>query len=215
MKNAFILSIALLVAYPTQAQDAPNFNEWFRQKKTQIKYLLQQIAALQVYLGYLKKGYEIADKGLTTIGNIKDGTLSQDRTYLNSLKTVSPVVRNAPEVKSILFYQRYIVEAFNKLETFVVENEYYASQEKAYIQNVHLSMLQDCQDSADELNIVLSADTEMTDDDRLQRLDKVHEDIIDKYTFTRSFISSTQVLALQRAKENQQINASRSYIHEM
>lgn len=47
-----------------QLAEAQTFDEWFRQKKTQKKYLVQQIAALKVYLGYLKEGYEIAQKGM-------------------------------------------------------------------------------------------------------------------------------------------------------
>lgn len=216
MKNAFILAIGLSIIYPVQAQDTPNFNEWFRQKKTQIKYLTQQIVALQVYLGYLKKGYEIVDNGLTTIGNIKDGTLNQDQTYLNSLRTVGTVVRNAAEVESILVHQRYIVDAFKKLQSFVYDNEYFTEQEKGYIQAVHLNMLRECQDSVDELNLILNGDeTQMTDDDRLARLDKVHEEMLDKYSFTRAFISSTQTLAIQRAKEDQELKTTRRLIQEI
>jgi len=217
MKKACIVVIALvLMVYPAKAQDAPNFNEWFKQKKTQIKYLVQQIAALQVYLGYLKKGYEIVDNGLTTIGNIKDGSFNQDQTYLTSLRTVSPVVRNAPEVQDILVYQRYIVNAFKGLRDFAADNEYFTSQEREYINAVHLNMLRECQDSVDELNLILTAgETEMTDDDRLQRLAGVHEEMLDKYSFTGAFVSSTQVLALQRAKEDQETTASKKYILEM
>ena len=53
--------------------EAQTFSEWFRQKKTQKKYLLQQIAALQVYIGYAQKGYRIAKEGLTTIGGFTKG----------------------------------------------------------------------------------------------------------------------------------------------
>lgn len=57
----------------TRASKVQTFHEWFRQKKTQKKYLIQQIAALKVYLGYVQKGYSIAQKGLTTVSNIKKG----------------------------------------------------------------------------------------------------------------------------------------------
>ena len=49
---------------------AQTWAEWFRQKATQKKYLLQQIAALHVYSGYLSKGYSIAKDGLNTIKSI-------------------------------------------------------------------------------------------------------------------------------------------------
>jgi hypothetical protein len=215
MKTAFIVTITLLMVRPIHAQDAPNFNEWFRQKKTQIKYLVQQIAALQVYLGYLKKGYQIVDNGLTTIGNIKDGTLTQDQTYLNSLKSVSPVVRDSPQVGRVLLYQKYILTAFIDLRGFVLQNAFYTEAEREYIQSVQTNILNQCQDSLNELGPILTVgETEMTDDDRLQRLDKVHEEMLDRYSFTRGFVASTRLLALQRAKENQEINTLKR-IHEM
>src|SRR5690606_38045577 len=87
-KNALLLFMVSLMTVTTTWAQSPTFNEWFRQKKTQRKYLVKQIAALKVYLEYLKKGYEIVDKGLTTIGEIKNGTFSLDKDYFNSLKAV-------------------------------------------------------------------------------------------------------------------------------
>lgn len=202
MKKATMLFIILIIASQTRGQDAPNFNEWFNQKKTQIKYLVQQIAALQVYLGYLKKGYEIVDKGLTTIGNIKDGTFNQDKDYLNSLNAVNPVVSNSPQVNAILVYHHSIIEIFQNLQEFVKDNEYFTLQEKDYVRMVNANMLKECSDSIDELTLILTADyAEMKDDERLLRLDKVHEEMLDKYGFTKNFASSTKLLAMQRAKE--------------
>ena len=57
MKKLLILSTMVLCADNLSAQTVA---EWFRQKATQRKYLLQQIAALHVYSGYLSKGYSIA-----------------------------------------------------------------------------------------------------------------------------------------------------------
>ena len=57
MKQFTLLILFVLAGGLSQAQ---TFNEWFRQKATQKKYLIQQIAALQVYLDYVQKGYAIA-----------------------------------------------------------------------------------------------------------------------------------------------------------
>ncbi len=47
MKKLSCILLLLLFAVSGFAQ---NWNEFFRQKRTQIKYLWQQIAALQVYI---------------------------------------------------------------------------------------------------------------------------------------------------------------------
>jgi len=49
MKKIFLF--LLLVVSAGSNLQAQTFAEWFQQKKTQKKYLLQQIAALQVYIG--------------------------------------------------------------------------------------------------------------------------------------------------------------------
>ena len=52
-----------LCAFSFQAAKAQTFAEWFQQKKTQIKYLTEQIAALEQYGNYVKQGYRIAQGG--------------------------------------------------------------------------------------------------------------------------------------------------------
>jgi hypothetical protein len=185
---------------------APNWNEWFRQKKTQRKYLVQQIAALKVYLEYLKKGYDITQKGLTTIGDIKNGTFNLDKDYFNSLKQVSPVVKKSPKVKDILIYQQWIMRDMRKLCDDARDDENFTKEEISYIEAVYRNMLSECNDSVDELTLITtSGEAEMKDDERLLRLDKVHQDMQDKFAFTQSFIAGTHQLSLQRTQERNQL----------
>jgi len=195
-----------------QAQ-SPNWNEWFRQKKTQRKYLIQQIAALKVYIEYLKKGYKIVDKGLTTIGDIKDGTFTMDKNYLNSLKQVSPVVKNSPKLNEVIAYQNTIRKDLYKLVLDSRKDQNLSSDEVEYIEEVYKNMLEECEASIDELIIITtSGEAEMKDDERLLRLDKVHDDMQDKYAFTQDFISSTRLICVERAKEQNQIKRSQQLI---
>jgi hypothetical protein len=214
MKRYIVISLVLL-SLGTQAQ-TPNANEWLRQKKTQRKYLIQQIAALKVYLEYLKKGYKIVDKGLTTIGDIKNGTFNLDKDYLYSLKQVSPVVKNSPKVKEVLVYQHSITSDFRKFLDDCRKDANLTSDEVHYIEDVYQNMLKECDASIDELTVITTAgEAEMKDDERLLRLDKVHDDMQDKYAFTQDFISSTRLLSLERAKEKNQIKVSKNLYAEI
>ena len=210
MKKLFVITILLLSYFADQAQ-TPTWNELFKQKKTQKKYLIRQVAALKVYLGYLKKGYKIARKGLTTIGDIKNGTFSLDKDYFNSLKQVSPVVRNSPKVNGTLVYQQQIIEGFRKLYNDCNADENFAPDEQEYIGSVYRNILKECNTSIDELTMITTTgEAEMTDDERLLRLDKVHEDMQDKYAFTLDFIAGTRLLSMQRAREKNQIKGSKN-----
>lgn len=213
--KTYIMLFFIVISIGTQAQ-SPNWNEWFRQKKTQRKYLLQQIAALKVYLEYLKEGYKIVDKGLTAIGDIKNGTFNLDKNYLNSLKQVSPVVKNSPKVKGILQYQYSISSDFRKFLENCRKDENLTPNEVQYIEDVYQNMLRQSEASIDELMVITTADeAEMKDDERLLRLDKVHADMQDMYAFSQDFINSTQLLSLERAKEKNQIKGSRNLYTEV
>jgi hypothetical protein len=212
MKRITILLLVVLCCGAAQAQ-TPNWNEWFRQKKTQRKYLIQQIAALKVYLEYLKKGYKIVDKGLTAIGDIKDGTFTMDKDYLNSLKQVSPVVKNSPKLNEVIAYQNSIRKDLYRLVLDSRKDENLSGDEVEYIEEVYKNMLEECEASIDELIIITtSGEAEMKDDERLLRLDKVHDDMQDKYAFTQDFISSTRLLCVERTKEKNQIKRSEQLI---
>ena len=202
--NKIILIISLLTL--SQVATGQTFDEWFRQKKTQRKYLVQQIAALKVYLGYLKDGYDIAKKGLTIVGDIKQGKFDLDIEYLASLRSVNPSVSKSAKVASIVAYQRAIMIEFGALKNKAVETELFTDEEKAYIGNVYANMLRESDESVDELERVLSnSDFEMKDDERIKRVDLLYADIKDKYAFTRSFSNSTTLLIAQRESETREI----------
>lgn len=185
---------------------AQTFDEWFRQKKTQKKYLLQQIAALKVYLDYLKKGYKIVDKGLTIVGDIKQGKFDLDIEYLESLKNVNAAVSGSAKVAAIIAYQRKIMVEFRRLKDSTNESDFLSDDEKHYVQEVYANMLRESELSLDELDRVLSgSEFEMKDDERVKRIDGIYVDMKDKFEFTKSFSNSTGLLIAQRSKDEEEI----------
>ena len=68
MKHIIIL---LILAFSFGNGQSQGLSDFFSQSEADIKYMLQQVAALQVYIGYAEKGYSIAQKGLTFIGDLK------------------------------------------------------------------------------------------------------------------------------------------------
>jgi len=209
--SKFILIFAFAIC--ANISHAQTFNEWFRQKKTQKKYLLQQIAALRVYLDYLKKGYKIVDKGLTIVGDIKQGKFDLDIEYLESLGNVNSAVSGSAKVASIIGYQKKIMTEFRKLKSLANETAYFTDEERKYVESVYANMLRESELSLDELDRVLSnSDFEMTDDERVKRVDALYVDMKDKYTFTKSFSNSTQVLIAQRSQEDYEVRVQENLI---
>ena len=106
-KMIVVMATCFLVSNSINAQ---TWQECFQQKKTQKKYLLQQIAALKVYLNYARKGYDIANKGITTVRNIKKGDFNLHQDFFGSLKIVNPKIKKYLKLADIIAYQTWIIK---------------------------------------------------------------------------------------------------------
>lgn len=207
MKAVSILIIFCLVAASAAAQIA---DEWLNQKATQKKYLLQQIAALQVYIGYAKKGYNIVNGGITAIKNIKNGDFNLHRDFFNRLKNVNPAIRRYAKVADIIAYQVKIIKQTKGTLQQIRETKLFTETELDYCKQVFDNLLNECMKTVEELMLVTtSGKLEMKDDERLKRIDRLYADVQDKYSFTCSFGEDMGILAVQRLGEQMEINRSK------
>lgn len=204
------LTIILFLLGATTELNAQTFNELFRQNKTQKKYLTQQIAALQVYIGYAQKGYSIARDGLDAIGNFKRGEFGLHTGYFRSLKNVNPKIRNVAQVAGIIALQVEIVNRSAKTFRWLQQSNAFTVDEQAYIKRVFGRLLEDCETVLDELlTVTTDSELEMKDDERLERIDVLYRDMMDKSIFSQSFSNETRALAASRSKENRDVQIGR------
>jgi hypothetical protein len=203
MKKIFsVTMIFLLAGFTIHAQ---TFDEWFRQNKTQIKYLVSQIAALEIYDGELNEGYTIDQNGLTDIFDYKKGEYGLHNDYFSSLKAVNPSVAGYSRISDIISYQQSIMEQFKK----VLAKKNITSGEMSYLQSVYNHMTTECIKSLNELTDLVTAGTyTMKDDERIKRIDAIYADMKDKYAFTQSFTSEANLLSGERASEQNDIDMS-------
>ncbi|MBS1512793.1 MAG: hypothetical protein JST86_18265 [Bacteroidetes bacterium] len=208
MKRILLLATAGLFAF--HLSNAQTTDEWLNQKATQKKYLLQQIAALQVYLGYAKKGYNISTSGINTIRNIKNGDFNLHRDFFNRLKNVNPAIRRYAKVADIIAYQIKIIRQTKVTLQQIRETKQFTEAELDYCNKVFDNLMDECIKTVEELILVTtSGELEMTDDERLKRIDGLYADIQDKYSFTCSFSEDMGLLAVQRLGELMEINRSK------
>jgi len=207
MKKLLIISIVVLCGENLSAQ---TWAEWFRQKATQKKYLLQQIAALQVYSGYLSNGYSIAKSGLNTIKSIKNGDLLKHIDYFTSLVTVNPKIKRYAKVADIISLQISIAkQSGNAIKSFR-NNHHFTSTEITYLQGVYNKLLLDCAQNLDELlMLITNGNLQMKDDERIKAIDKIYLDMQDKQQFVRAFTNNTAGLSIQRSNEENDIIISK------
>lgn len=207
MKFIMILITGMILSNTAPAQ---TWNEWSRQKKTQRRYLAKQVALLKVYLSYVKEGYEIADKGLTTIHDITNGDFNLHRDFFTSLKNVNPHISTSAKVADIIAFQVYIIQDIKRVNNFCKDNEHLTPEEIRYVAAVYSNMLFLCDASITELlTIIRSNEAEMKDDERMMRIDKLYDDMLDKHAFVKSFDNDVRLVAWEREREKQSLEMIR------
>ena len=176
----------------------------------QQRMLLEQIAALQVYIGYAQKGYSAVKKGLNTIGDFKRGEFNLHTDYLNSLKAVNPKIKKYARVTEIMGLQIKIMKSYKNLYQQIQQHDLFHGDEVDYIKRVFERLIKNCDTNLDELlTIVTDGNLEMKDDERMKRIDMIYQNMLDNYAFSESFSDETKILAVSKATELKEAKNSR------
>jgi hypothetical protein len=207
MKKTALLIIVLLSTNLCQAQ---KFKEWFRQKKTQKQYLIDQIAHLKLYLELTEKGYKIAKEGLTMISDIKQGEFKLHKNHFDSLRIVKSKVAGYAKVNQIqVCYQR--VKARSARLSKLSAGGFLTSSETAYLQRVFEGLTNDCDQVIALTNEVIEdGHLAMTDDERLSRIDMLYEQMLSNHNFAMAFSNEAASLVAARLKQKVDVQTSRA-----
>ena len=163
---------------------------------------VEKLAQFKQILSDMKKGYQILEGGYNTIKNISEGNFNLHKAFLDGLMEVSPTVRNYHRVVDIINYQVVLVKEYrNAYDRFKRDNNFNAD-ELSYLGHVYDNLFKESLRNLDELLTVITAGkTRMSDDERLQTIDRIYADMQEKLIFLRHFNNNTTILAVQRAKE--------------
>lgn len=184
--------LLLLFAGTAKAQSF-SFSDLFGQANKQKNYYMQQIAAYNAMRSEIKMGYGVIKNGLNGIANINTAELNAHAAFYSSLKTPSSAVKNSTQVKDIFSYQTYISNAFAQSYSGLTADEL------NYIQSVKTEILNECSKNLTDLqNLLASWKLQLSDDDRLKRMNAIHTAMLDKYQFTQRFTNSLKMLAVSR-----------------
>jgi len=185
---------------------AQTFAEWFSQKKTQKKYLLQQIAALQVYSSYLKQGYGIATNGLGSISGYLKSENGLHHTYYSRLSIADPLVRSNNMVKDIMAWQADILKRTQEIN----QVSGMTAPEKNYMSSVNAALLKDCDVQLNTLQTVISDNqVTMSDAERMALLTKIHSAMLANYKFASGFAGQVKIMVQSRQQEQNQVAVSK------
>lgn len=168
---------------------------------------VEKLAQLKEILNNLYKSYEVISKGYNTIKNISQGNFNLHKNFLDNLLQVSPVVKNYKKVADIIAYQLKIVGEYKKAYNSFKSDKNFSPAEIEYIGKVYSNLFDQSLKNIDALLTIVTANKlRMSDDERLEAIDNLYHDMQDKLSFLRHFNNNTTVLALQRAKEKNDVN---------
>lgn len=172
---------------------------------------IQKLTQLKSILKDMQQGYTIISKGYTAVSDIAKGNFNLHEIFIDGLMAVSPVVKNYSRVSEIISYQTEIVKEYKSSYNKFTASGHFNANEINYIGKVYSNLFNESLKNLDALLMVVTASNlRMNDAERLRSIDKIYDNIQDRLIFLRQFNNSTAVLALQRAKENNDVSAIQS-----
>lgn len=204
MKKIIVLLISMNIFY-ADTVSAQSF------EVQQLLLNVEKLAQFKQILSDLKKGYEIVSKGYTTIKGLSQGNFSLHKTFLDGLLMVSPTVRKYKRVADIINNQLLLVKEYKSAFKRFNQDKNFNPQEIEYLGKVYATLFQQSLNDLDELLVIITDNRlRMSDDERIAAIDRVFHNMQDKLLFLRHFNNNTTILALQRAKDKNDIETVRA-----
>lgn len=174
---------------------------------TQLLLNVEKLTQFKEILSDMKKGYQIVSTGYNTVKSISEGNFNLHKAFLDGLMQVSPAVNKYKRVADIINDQVILVREYKAAFNRFKKNENFTPSELQYLSAVYKNLFDESLKNLDDLTIILTANKlRMSDDERLNAIDRIYAAMQDKLIFLRHFNNKTTILAIQRAKERNDAN---------
>ena len=194
MKTVIVLVISAALIVPAFGQT---------QEATQLLLNYEKLKQLEEILDNMYKGYKILSQGYNRIRDIAEGNYKLHQVFLDGLFAVNPAVRNYKRIPMIISYQALLMTEYKRAYKRFSDDPNLTTQEIQYLESVCAYLVKQSVKNLEELTMIVTASKlRMSDDERMKAIDRIFFDMENKLSFLRYFNNSTQLLAIQRAKEN-------------
>lgn len=171
---------------------------------------IEKLSQFRKILKNMKDGYQIIFKGYTAVKDISQGNFNLHKTFLDGLMQVSPAVKKYKRIADIIGYQLRIAKEYKLAYNRFKEEKQFTAEEIDYLGKVYGNLFNESLKSLDELSMVItSGKLRMSDDERLQAIDKIYLSVEEQYSFLKEFTNNSNLLSLQRKAEKTEIEMSR------
>jgi hypothetical protein len=123
---------------------------------------------------------------------------------------VNPTIRNYKRIPYIIEYQKLLVDEYKRAYKRFKQDPNFKAEEIEYLSSVYSFLIDASLRNIDELLLIITATKlSMSDDERMQNIDRIFYDMESKLIFIQSFNSSTQLVAIQRARSRNDVETMR------
>ena len=197
MKNQALLF--LFISGTLMQAKAQILGGFFSQQAKKEKLLTEQIAELNIHQSLLARGYDIKDEGLKAAHTLKDQSFGLHTAYFTSLSQVNRAVLKNPKVKAIYEFQQRMAGTLKMELNWQQKEEQLSREEIIYFSRVYNNLLAESQQDLSELaDLLTNGKLQLTDQQRLTRLDYLYNTMKDKNSFAGYFTGQCRKLAISR-----------------
>ena len=171
---------------------------------------LEKLAQLKGILDNMKKGYDIVSRGYERIKDISEGNFNLHQVFLDGLLAVNPELRKYRRVADIIAYQKNILSEYRSAFNGFKSSGQFTAREVEDLSRVYSRLFDRSLQNLDELSMVLtSGKLRMSDDERIEAIDRLYDDMLELLSVLRRFNRKTALLERQRYQQQQNLDALR------
>ena len=178
------------------------------QEAAQLILNIEKLKQLEEILDNMYKGYKILTTGYNRVKDIAEGNFTLHQIFLDGLYAVNPSVAKYQRIPDIIRCQSWLIKEYKRAFDRFKSDPNITPDEIRYLESVYAYLVKQSLRNLEELTMIITAkQLRMSDDERIQSIDRIYFDIENKLAFLRYFNNSTQILGAQRAKENSEVGA--------
>lgn len=177
------------------------------QEAIQLALNIQKLLQLKKILENMYTGYKILTEGYEKVKGIAEGNYKIHEVFMDGLMAVNPKVRSYKRVLDIIEYQKKVLAEYKVAYRRFRSSGQFSAEELEYLSRVYTHLSKISIENVNALIMIITANKlRMNDGERIQRINGLFEQVQDQLIFLRQFNNQTAILALQRFREQNDIN---------
>ncbi|MBB6108680.1 hypothetical protein SAMN05421821_10285 [Mucilaginibacter lappiensis] len=172
---------------------------------------IEKLTQFKAILSDMQQGYSMLTQGYQQVKDLSQGNFNLHSVFLDALLQVNPEVAKYARVADIIADEANILTEYKKAYKRFQASGHFNADELDYLAKVYAQLTNAALNDVNNLVTVITASKlRMSDDERLSAIDRIYASSSDKLSFLRDFNRRTSILALQRQKEQNEVNNLKS-----